>query len=179
MKIAGIDVGIKSCKLAILEDKLIYIGDYEKEKIKGVFAVGIDAPLSFPEKGTLRECEKKLLNLGIKIFPSGAKFFKRITLKGIEIAEELRKEGILVFEVYPFASRVLMKIAPNVKKRTKSGIAEIRKELQKFIEIPELTHDEIDAVISALTVKEFLNGRGFVLDGKDGKIILPGVNINK
>ncbi|MCX8189584.1 MAG: DUF429 domain-containing protein, partial [Nitrososphaeria archaeon] len=96
MKVAGIDVGAKFCKLAIIEDQLIYIGDYDKEKLKGVFAVGIDAPLSFPKEGTLRECERKILKLGIRLFPSGAQFFKDITLKGIEIAQEIRKEGIEV-----------------------------------------------------------------------------------
>ncbi|MEM0215378.1 MAG: DUF429 domain-containing protein [Archaeoglobaceae archaeon] len=173
MKIAGIDVGIKTCKLAIIEDQLVYVGDYDKEKLKGVVAVGIDAPLSFPKEGTLRECEIKLLKLGIRLFPSGAKFFRDIALKGIEMAEELRKEGIAVFEVYPFATRVMMKIAPKSRKRTKKGLSEIIRELQKFIEISELTHDEVDAVISALTVREFLQGRGFVLSGKDGEIILP------
>ncbi|MCS7130030.1 MAG: DUF429 domain-containing protein [Archaeoglobaceae archaeon] len=173
MKIAGIDVGIRSFKLAIIEDQLIYIGDYEKEKLRGVFAVGIDAPLSFPKEGMLRDCEKKLIKLGIRLFPSGAQFFRDITLRGIEIAQEIRKEGIEVFEVYPYASRVLMKIAPKAKKRTKRGVAEIIEALKKFIELPELTHDEVDAVISALTVREFLQGRGFVLSGKDGEIILP------
>lgn len=173
MKIGGIDVGIKTCKVAIIEDQLVYVGDYDIEKLKGVVAVGIDAPLSFPKEGTLRECERKLLELGIRLFPSGAQFFRDITLKGIEIAEELRREGIAVFEVYPFASRIMMNIAPKSRKRTKKGLSEIIGELQRFLEVPELTHDEVDAVISAITVREFLEGRGFVLSGEDGEIILP------
>lgn len=173
MRVAGIDVGAKFCKLAVIEEGLVYVGDYEREKIRSVKAVGIDAPLSFPKEGMLRECEKKLLRLGIRLFPSGAPFFRAVAIRGMEIAEELRNEGLMVFEVYPYASRVLLQIAPKAKKRTKGGLCEIRGDLQKFLEIPELTHDEIDAVISALTVREFLLGRGFVLSGEDGEIVLP------
>lgn len=172
MLYAGIDVGKKICKMAIIGEELIYIGDYDKNKLKGVFAVGIDAPLSLPSKGTLRECEKKLLNLGIKLFPSGALFFREIALMGMKIAEELQSLGIQVFEVYPYATRVMKGIAPKAKKRSKKGLEELRLALSEIIKIPALTHDEIDAILSALTVKDFLEGRGFVLNG-DGAIILP------
>lgn len=173
MKVAGIDVGLKFCKLAVIDEKISYIGDYKKDELREVIAVGIDAPLTLPKSGLLRECEKKLLKLGIRLFPSGAPFFRPIAIKGMKIAEELRKDCIKVFEVYPYATRVFMGIAPNAKKKTKKGLSEIRRELEKFVKIPELTHDEIDAVISALTVMEFLLGRGFVLSGEDGEIILP------
>ncbi len=173
MRVAGIDVGLNFCKLAVIEDELLYIGDYRIEKLKGVIAAGIDAPLSFPKTGMLRECERRLLKLGIKLFPSGAPFFKPIALKGMEIAEELRENGIRVYEVYPYATRVLMGIAPNANKKTKSGLLEITTEVRKILKVPDLSHDELDAVISALTVREFLLGRGFVLGGEDGEIVLP------
>jgi len=173
VRVAGIDVGLKSCKLAVIEEELLYIGEYDIEKLVGVIAAGIDAPLSLPKTGMLRECERKLLKLGIKLFPSGAPFFKPIALKGMEIACELRRNGIRVFEVYPYATRVLMGIAPEARKRTKDGLFEITREVGKVLEVPTLTHDELDAVISALTVREYLLGRGFVLGGEDGEIILP------
>jgi predicted nuclease with RNAse H fold len=173
VRVAGIDVGLNFCKLAVIEDELLYVGDYRMEKLRGVIAAGIDAPLSFPKTGMLRECERKLLKLGIKLFPSGAPFFRSIALRGMEIAEELRKNGIKVYEVYPYATRVLMGIASNSKKRTKRGLLEITREVGKILKVPNLTHDELDAVISALTVREFLSGRGFVLSGEDGEIILP------
>lgn len=172
---AGIDVGTRVCKMALLGRDLIYVGDYDKEKLKGVFAAGIDAPLSFPSKGKLRECEKKLLKLGIRLFPSGAEFFRETALIGMAIAEELRALGIRVFEVYPYATRFVLEIAPKAKKRTKKGLKEIRLALSKFLAIPELSHDEIDAVISALTVREFFEGRGLVLDG-DGEIVIPRID---
>ncbi|MEM4524276.1 MAG: DUF429 domain-containing protein, partial [Archaeoglobaceae archaeon] len=122
----GVDVGKRICKMAIIDRKLTYIGDYKKELLKDVIAVGIDAPLTLPKKGAFRECERELLKLGIRLFPSGAKFFKEIALIGIRIAEELRSLGLKVYEVYPFASRVLLNIAPKAKKRTEIGLKEIR-----------------------------------------------------
>lgn len=169
---AGIDVGKKVCKMAILGKEIIYIGEYDKEKIKDVFAVGIDAPLSFPSKGTLRECERKLLALGIKLFPSGAPFFREIALIGMKIAEEIRSLGVQVFEVYPYATRVMMGIAPKANKRSKEGLKELRSAISRFFYIPELSHDEIDAILSAMTVKEFFEGKGMVLDG-EGEIVVP------
>lgn len=174
---AGVDVGKRFCKMAILSKELIYVGDYDIKSLKNVSAVGIDAPLSFPSKGTLRECEKKLLSLGIRLFPSGAKFFRETVLIGIKIAEELRSLGIKVFEVYPYATRVMMGIAPKAKKRSRAGVGELRSALSQFFEIPKLSHDEIDAILSALTVREFLEGRGFVVDG-EGEIIVPRKRFN-
>lgn len=174
---AGIDVGKKVCKMAIIDKELIYVGDYNREKLQKVFAVGIDAPLSLPSRGAVRECEKKLLSLGIRLFPSGAPFFREIALIGMRIAEELRAMGLKVFEVYPYATRVMMGIAPRAKKRSKDGLEKIRSDLSQFFAISDLSHDEIDAILSALTVKEFLEGRGFAVKG-EGEIIVPRKRFN-
>uniref|UniRef100_A0A7J2TLE2 DUF429 domain-containing protein n=1 Tax=Archaeoglobus fulgidus TaxID=2234 RepID=A0A7J2TLE2_ARCFL len=170
---AGVDVG-RRCKMAMIDEmELLYVGDYDKNALLNAFAVGIDAPLTFPEKGMFRECERKLLQLGIRLFPSGAPFFRKTAILGMKIAEDLREMGLKVFEVYPYASRVLLKIAPKANKRKKEGLREIRSALSRYIEVPELSHDEIDAVISALTVREFIHGRGISVKG-EGEIILPG-----
>jgi predicted nuclease with RNAse H fold len=174
MIFAGIDVG-KKCKMAIIDEKkLIYAGDYEIENISNAFAAGIDAPLTLPQNGMFRECERKLLKLGIRLFPSGAPFFRKTAILGMEIAENLRKMGLKVYEVYPYASRVLLNIAPKAKKRKREGLQEIILSLSRYIETPELSHDEVDAVISALTVREFVLGRGSSVEG-EGEIILPRV----
>ncbi len=169
----GIDVGLKKCHAALITGRLEFVGDYEELDLEGVGVVGIDAPLSFPAKGTLRECERLLLKMGIRLFPSGAPFFRGIALKGMEIAEELRSKGLEVYEVYPYATRVILNIAPKAKKLTKSGLEEIRAELSKWVEIPELSHDEVDAVIAALTVKLYAEGKGVMLKGIDGSIVVP------
>ncbi len=167
----GIDVGLKRCVSAVINERneLIYIGDYDK--IPNVVAVGIDAPLSFPKSGYFRKCEKELLKMGIRIIPPI--FLKRIALRGIEIAEKMRSKGIEVFEVYPYATRVILNIAPRSKKRTKNGCKEIEKSLSKYVPVKDLSHDELDAVISALTVKLYYEGKARIIKGSDGSILVP------
>ncbi len=173
----GIDVGLKRSIAAVIDKKLVYLGDYRS--IPDVKAAGIDAPLSLPKSGYLRECERKLLKMGIKLFPSGAPFFKKIALRGIEIAEELRSRSIEVFEVYPYATRVILNIAPKANKRTKSGCREIEKALSRYIEVKDLNHDELDAVIAALTVKLYYDGKAELIDCEDGAILIPKINIQR
>jgi hypothetical protein len=176
----GIDVGLKKSVAAIIDNrKLIYIGSYENLP-PNFIAAGIDAPLSFPKQGTLRECERILLKMGIRLFPSGAAFFRRIVERGMQIADELRGKGIEVFEVYPYATRVVLKLAPDAKKHSKNGRVKIIEELSRFIEIEiSLTHDEIDAVIAALTVQMHYKGKSIIVKGSDGSILLPKASIQQ
>ncbi|MDI9646798.1 MAG: DUF429 domain-containing protein [Archaeoglobales archaeon] len=173
----GIDVGIKKCVAAVITDKVLWIGNYDELEFEDLKAVGVDAPLSFPISGSYRECERRLIEMGIRLFPPKASFFKKVSLKGIEIARKLTSKGFRVFEVYPYATRVILDIAPKVKKRKRSETEKIRKELERFVEIPKsfqkMNHDELDAVISALTVKLFFEGKGTEISGKDGSIIIP------
>jgi len=178
MLIAGIDVGLKKSHVAVLEGrKLIYVGDFENFIKEGlnVIAAGIDAPLSFPSTGNLRECEKELVGMGIRLFPSGANFFRKITERGIEIARMLTNSGIKVFEVYPYATRFTLNIAPKAKKSREEGRIQLISGLRNYvIGINEnLTHDEIDAVLSALTVVLFYEGKAKLVSGKDGSILIP------
>lgn len=173
----GIDVGLKKSHAAVISDGIEFIGEYEDLKFEGIKAAGIDAPLSFPVRGAFRECERLLLKMGIRLFPSGAPFFRKVALRGMEIAEELYSKGIRVYEVYPYATRVILGIAPKAKKSKKDGLVEISKALSKWIEVDAVTHDEVDAVIAALTVKLYEEGRGVKLDGIDGSIIVPAGNV--
>ena len=175
----GIDVGIKRCSAAIINDELTFVGNYEDIDFSKVKAAGIDAPLSLPNQGSLRECERILLKMGIRLFPSGALFFRKIVERGIEIAKELRSRGIKVFEVYPYATRVILNIAPREKKNRKDGIKKIVSDLSRYIEVPELNHDEVDAVIAALTVKLYFNKKAIILEGSDGSILIPKAEVQQ
>jgi len=174
VKFAGIDVGLRNSTMAVISGgKAEIYRDYRTGISERIVAAGIDAPLSFPERGFFRECERRLLERGIKLFPSGSPFFKRVVERGIEIAYEFEKIGIQVFEVYPFATRVLLDIAPDCNKRKKSCLNDIKKELENYVTAEINTHDEADAVISALTVKMFFEGQGELVSGKDGSILIP------
>ncbi len=182
MLICGVDVGKKNYYLAFLrENKLIKTEKVSIENLEVTDipnAVGIDAPLSFPFKGKLRECERKLIENGILLFPSGANFFRDIVINGIKIAFYFKNLGSEIFEVYPYATRVLLNIAPNERKRTKFGKLKILSKLKNYIKIYEtdinkLTHDELDAIISALTVYLFYKNKGVFIRGYDGEILIP------
>lgn len=177
-RVCGIDVGLKESHAAVMENRnIISIFKVEYDCISDLnscCAVGIDAPLSFPYKGTLRECERALIEMGIRLFPSGAEFFKKVGEKGMELSTALEARGIEVFEVYPYATRHILKIAPQAKKQRKGGRAAIITDLNRYTEVKEnLNHNEIDAVIAALTVSLYYEGQGSILKGCDGSVLIP------
>ncbi len=169
--IAGIDVGRKVRVVVLRGRKVVYVGDLENCGLDFEFA-GIDAPLSFPESGWFRECERKLQRMGIKLLPP--KFIERVALRGMEIAEDIRRRGVEVYEVYPYATRCILNIAPKASKRTEEGRREILRDLRRFLDFDVLKdHDSIDAAISALTVLLYVEGYGKIVEGRDGKILIP------
>jgi len=179
-RFCGIDVGLKESHAAIIEKgELLSLFRFENvkdadERLYRCYAAGIDAPLSFPAKGNLRECEKELIRMGIRLFPSGAEFFRKVAEKGMEIASFLESRNLEVFEVYPYATRFVLDIGKGVKKQKKSGREKIISDLNKYIKIEEnLNHNEIDAVISALTVSLYYKGFGRILEGADGSLLIP------
>jgi len=175
MRFGGIDVGTKKSIIAIIDEnlKLLRVFEFEDNNPPKVDAVGIDAPLTLPEKGNLRECERYLLRI-TSLYPSGAEFFKEVVDRGMQIAEIMRKQGSEVFEVYPYASRKILKIAPESKKFTTKGRKRIMQDLHKYVEFSrDLSHDEIDAVIGALTVALYYRNAATLICGKDGKILIP------
>lgn len=176
-RVCGIDVGLKESHVAVMENRdVISIFRVEDDDVDltSCCAAGIDAPLSFPHKGTLRECEKSLLKMGIRLFPSGADFFKKVAEKGMQLSKTLEASGVKVFEVYPYATRYVLQIAPKAKKQKKDGRAAIITELKNYTKIKEeLNHNQIDAVIAALTVSLYYEGHGRVLKGSDGLVLIP------
>ncbi|MBE8539182.1 DUF429 domain-containing protein [Geoglobus acetivorans] len=178
MRIAGVDVGLRNSVSAVIEGKKAAVfGDYRELLGMSIYAVGIDAPLSFPEKGSFRECERELLKMGIRLFPSGADFFRKVGERGIEIAREFRRRGIEVYEVYPYATRMILDIAPGANKRSKNGLDAIKNRLHDFLTFDTdiADHNQADALISALTVKLYLEGRGRFVEGIDGAILIPEI----
>ncbi len=175
-RFCGIDVGLKESYAAIMEERKVVsifkVDDHPD--LTSCCAVGIDAPLSLPHTGTLRECERSLLKMGIRLFPSGAEFFKKVAEKGIELSTALQASGVEVFEVYPYATRCILDIAPKAKKRKKGGRTVITNYLNRYTAITDnLNHNEIDAVIAALTVSLYYEGHGRILKGSDGWLLIP------
>lgn len=135
--------------------------------------VSIDSPLSLPagrarvddsdparkEHGIMRECERALKRRGINVYPCLISSMQPLTRRGIELARELRAEGVPVIESYPGAAQDIMGIP-------RKGADEelLRKGLEAFglegdVSSADLNHDELDAVTSAVVGLFFWRGR--------------------
>ncbi len=143
--------------------------------------IGIDAPLSRPEHGTMRECERRLRKHGIPCYPSGAQWVSGWVDKGIELKKWAEQElDASVIEVYPYAARRILHIGIDEKKKSKEGRKVIQDALSGFIAgLDEITcgrllfDDELDAILSAYVA--YCEGTGIAseIDGGDGVIFVP------
>jgi len=122
--------------------------------------VSIDSPLSFPEGVTdpdhvgsspiYRKCELALKRMGISVFWCLLPTMKMLTTRGMRLATELRNNGLKVIESYPGAAQDLLGIP-----RKGASLAELKQGMGRIgITGPYLTgsvtHDEVDAITSAL-----------------------------
>jgi predicted nuclease with RNAse H fold/dephospho-CoA kinase len=126
--------------------------------------ISIDSPLCLPfgrqtafdddptrdKFGIMRQCERELKRRGINVYPSLLPSMQKLTARGIELAAEFRKLGIPVIESYPGAAQDIMRIP-----RKGAGEEWLRLGLSEFgisgcYETTKVTHDELDAITSAI-----------------------------
>jgi len=118
--------------------------------------VSIDSPLSLPEGHgdpnvpIYRKCERALKRMGISVFWCLLPSMQMLTRRGIELASALRKAGCKVIESYPGAAQDILGIP-----RKKASLEELKRGLFRagitgdFV-TADITHDEVDAITSAL-----------------------------
>lgn len=143
--------------------------------------VAIDAPLSRPLKGNMRDCERQLRKYGIPCYPSGAGWVSDWVDKGTELKSWCEKTfGSRVIEVYPYAARKALGIGACVRKKSKKGRRIIQEGLGAMVGgMSEMTghtvlsDDELDAILSAYTAYCAACGNFRKMDGKDGAIYIP------
>ncbi len=126
--------------------------------------VSIDSPLCLPfgrvtvedddpnreEFGIMRQCERELKRRGVNVYPSLLPTMQKLTARGIRLALVLRKMGIPVIESYPGAAQDIMRIP-----RKGAGVEWLKLGLSDFgvtgnYLSESVTHDELDAITSAL-----------------------------
>lgn len=133
--------------------------------------VSIDSPLSLPEdpKKIYRDCELTLKRRGIGVYWCLLPSMEKLTRRGIELAAIIRHYGYKVIESYPGAAQDILDIP-----RKKKGKELLANALSKFGIVGNLdvSHDELDAVTSAIVGIYYLRGEYEAL----GSLILP---INK
>ena len=126
--------------------------------------VSIDSPLCLPrgrssvddsdpgrdEFGIMRESERELKRRGVNVYPCLIRSMQKLTARGIRLAGILRGQGIPVIESYPGAAQDIMRIP-----RKGAGPGWLKTGLRDFgvsgdYEQQDVTHDELDAITSAL-----------------------------
>lgn len=130
--------------------------------------VSIDSPLSLPEDPNkiYRDCELTLKRRGIGVYWCLLPSMKALTMRGIGLAERLRKRDCMVIESYPGAAQDILGIP-----RKQKGIALLANALVNFGIKGDLnvSHDELDAITAAIVGEYYLQGDYEAL----GSLILP------
>jgi predicted nuclease with RNAse H fold/dephospho-CoA kinase len=140
---------------------------------KGRLHVGDDDP-GRDQYGIMRVCERTLKRRGINVYPALLPSMQKLTERGIRLADRIRKLGIPVIESYPGAAQDIMGIP-----RKGAGIYWLQQGLADFgivgpfrESIP--SHDELDAITSALVGTFLLAGKFEPLGGEgESALIIP------
>lgn len=137
--------------------------------------IAIDAPLSFPKgkiSSHMRECDKQLVRMGIRIFPPMLGPMRMLTTRGVNLREKLERKGFRVIEVYPGGAQDVLGIPRKRggKDRLLAGL--VRLGIRGIARTA--THHELDAATSAYVAFLYLRGEYEEYgDPEEGVIIMP------
>ncbi len=152
--------------------------------------ISIDSPLSLPKGrdctkdncecrrfGITREAERILRRRGVFVFPSLIRSMQSLTQRGIFMKKEFEKQGVPVIESYPGAAQDILKII-----RKKVSLEDLKQGLRsvglegEFVNSRN-SHDELDAITSALVGYFYLADEYEALGNEDeGFLIIPAIN---
>lgn len=155
--------------------------------------VSIDSPLSIPkgrlsvsdddpgrdEFGIMRICERILKRRGVNVYPSLIPSMQKLTARGMRLAAHFRSLGVPVIESYPGAAQDIMGIP-----RKRASLEYLERGLQLFgiegsFDYKEVTHDELDAITSAIVGLFFWSGKFEALGTEDEEyLIIPDLAVN-
>ncbi len=155
--------------------------------------VSIDSPLSIPfgrirvedddpgreQFGIMRRCERELKRRGINVYPCLLPSMQGLTRRGMRLAARFRSAGVPVIESYPGAAQDIMGIP-----RKGAGAEFLKQGLVDFgirgsFATDEVSHDELDAITSAVVGSFFLSGRFEALHGPaEDALIIPDLTAN-
>ena len=152
--------------------------------------ISIDSPLSLPagrhcgnkscecaKYGIMRYCELTLKHFGIGVYPCLIDSMVNLTMRGIKLASRLRGLGFNVIESYPGVAQDLLHIP-----RKRKGLELLLNGMKNFgIEgiRDDVTHDEADAITSALVGYFYLDNKYTGLGNeKENYLIVPKLETN-
>jgi len=141
--------------------------------------IAVDAPLSFPKKGSkMRLCDRELRQFGS---PALSPFWiASLTRRAISLCQKLNKEGYRWIEVYPRATQNVLKIKlPGTVKSSLKWRASLQRALSLWIDnIPSpeeriFSSHILDAILCAYTAYCRWKGDYQEIGNEEGKIIIP------
>lgn len=180
--------------ICILDKEKAYlkIARTDEEIIAATMAVqpsiiSIDSPLSLPagrccimdsctcrQYGILRECERILKKRGVNIYPCLIKSMQKLTARGIKLAQIFEKYGFQVIESYPGAAQDILRFPRKRIDLKELKIDLINMGIEPFSDNKTITHDEIDALTSALVGYFYLAGMYEAIGNtEEGYLIIP------
>jgi predicted nuclease with RNAse H fold len=118
--------------------------------------VSIDSPLSLPEGygkpgvPIYRKCELALKRMGISVFWCLLPTMQMLTRRGIKLATDLRERGLKVIESYPGAAQDILGIPRKGASLDELKWGLVRSGITGDFATTKVTHDEVDAITSAL-----------------------------
>ncbi len=140
--------------------------------------IAIDAPLSLPRGRTnihdrddhhFRVCDLQLRERGIRFFPITLGPMRKLTERGMMIANKLKRKGYDVIEVFPGATYDRLSLPRKDKERIKRWIFKLTGK-----RLGEVSQDELDGFACAYTGYLYLIGDVEVLgDPGEGLLIIP------
>ena len=152
--------------------------------------ISIDSPLSLPRGrdctkdsckcrrfGIFRKAERTLRSRGVYVFPSLIRSMQSLTERGIRMRKEFERRGFSVIESYPGAAQDILRII-----RKKVSLEDLKQGLKNVGLIGEFvnkknSHDELDAITSALVGYFYLSGKYEALGSQDeGYLIIPKID---
>jgi len=202
-KIVGIDLSgseKRNTGWALLEGRKVEASllKTDKEIIEATMKaspdlISIDSPLSLPKGrdctkdscgcrkfGITREAERVLRRRGVYVYPSLIRSMQSLTERGMYLKKEFEKRGLLVIESYPGAAQDILRI---IRKRV--SLEDLKEGLRNVGLTGEFvnggnTHDELDAITSALVGYFYLAGEYEALGNKEeGVLIVPKIENRK
>jgi hypothetical protein len=119
----------------------------------------------------LRECDRALLKIGIKIFPITLGPMRKLTLRGIALRENFERKGFRVIEAYPGGAQDVLCIP-----RKQKGLDKLLAGLEKLGLSGlnrQMSDHELDAVTCAYVGALLLEGRAVKYGEVNQEIVLP------
>ena len=130
--------------------------------------VSIDAPLSLPARGNLRDADISLIKRGLRVFPPTFAGMRSLTERGICLAKKLRARKIRVIEIHPGTSGVILFRTGNRDR----WVAKLERTGFRFL--GGSSQHETDAALAALTGALHLKGKTEEIgDAKEGTVVIP------